>query len=250
MLAAEVKDTVTFGVYEQDGDTGNGAEPIEWTVLDRVDDKLYLISKYSIEWMPFDEAGSYHWADSSLRKWLGGEFYESAFVQTERDAIVSVAGLDNSNDHDGGTRNYYDGFRYWWIIDGERVEVTEYYTGKNPDDYWARGVDAVETEDKIFLLGMQEIPGFMAPPPGGADAYGTGERVAQPTAYAQSKGATFVNGTQNCFWWTRNMGIDTGFVPFVDEHGHTKHMGQKSVSCSGVRPVMWVDLNLLQGKTE
>lgn len=36
---------VTYGHYEQDNDTANGKEPIEWVVLDVQGDKALLISK-------------------------------------------------------------------------------------------------------------------------------------------------------------------------------------------------------------
>ncbi len=38
-----VGDIVTFGHYEQDNDTTNGKEPIEWRVLDKNDEGQYLI---------------------------------------------------------------------------------------------------------------------------------------------------------------------------------------------------------------
>ena len=42
--AAEKGDTVTFGRFEQDNTPGNGPEPIDWIVLDKVDSKLLLLS--------------------------------------------------------------------------------------------------------------------------------------------------------------------------------------------------------------
>ena len=41
--------TVTFGTYEQDGNASNGAEPIEWYVLDEKDGKKLLVSKYILD---------------------------------------------------------------------------------------------------------------------------------------------------------------------------------------------------------
>ena len=51
-------ETVTFGTYEQDGNTGNGAEPIEWYVLDEKDGKTLLISKYILDAQPYDTWGT------------------------------------------------------------------------------------------------------------------------------------------------------------------------------------------------
>ncbi len=36
-------DLVTFGTYEQDNDSSDGKEAIEWMVLDRIDDELLLL---------------------------------------------------------------------------------------------------------------------------------------------------------------------------------------------------------------
>ena len=44
-----VGDIITFGHYEQDNNLDNGAEPIEWIVLDVQDGKALLLSKY--DWM-------------------------------------------------------------------------------------------------------------------------------------------------------------------------------------------------------
>ena len=45
---ARVGSYVTFGSYEQDNDTGNGSEDVEWLVLDKQDDALLVISRYGI----------------------------------------------------------------------------------------------------------------------------------------------------------------------------------------------------------
>lgn len=52
--AAEAESVVTLGSYEQDGDTENGAEPIEWRVIEKTEDGLLLLSEYIIESMPYN----------------------------------------------------------------------------------------------------------------------------------------------------------------------------------------------------
>ena len=42
-------DIVTFGEYEQDHNRQNGAEPIEWIVLDTDGDYLFLVSRYILD---------------------------------------------------------------------------------------------------------------------------------------------------------------------------------------------------------
>ena len=49
LLGCSVGDEIVFGTYEQDGDSNNGTEDIDWIVLDRNDNKALVISKYSKE---------------------------------------------------------------------------------------------------------------------------------------------------------------------------------------------------------
>ena len=44
-----VGDTITFGTYEQDNNTSNGKEAIEWTVLDKNGMSVLLISKQALD---------------------------------------------------------------------------------------------------------------------------------------------------------------------------------------------------------
>ena len=51
LASYNVGDVFTFGRFEQDGRTGNGAEPIEWIVLDKQNGKILVISKRGLEWI-------------------------------------------------------------------------------------------------------------------------------------------------------------------------------------------------------
>ena len=48
--SASKGDTVSFGSYEQDGNTQNGPEPIQWIVLDKIDGQLLLLSADVLDW--------------------------------------------------------------------------------------------------------------------------------------------------------------------------------------------------------
>ncbi len=72
--------TVSFGSYEQDGNTQNGPEPIQWIVLDKIDGQLLLLSADVLEarqyhHVPFEEVT---WENSDLRTWMNGDFYDRA----------------------------------------------------------------------------------------------------------------------------------------------------------------------------
>ena len=45
----EAGSLVTFGHYEQDRNTENGPEAIQWIVLDTDGDRVFLLSKYGLD---------------------------------------------------------------------------------------------------------------------------------------------------------------------------------------------------------
>ncbi|MCR5661481.1 MAG: DUF6273 domain-containing protein [bacterium] len=84
-----------MGRFEQDNNTANGAEPIEWIVVRKAiaDDGLHilLISRYCLDCRPYQDKKPFtEWKDSSLRKWLNHEFYGKAFNNDEHGKIVTV----------------------------------------------------------------------------------------------------------------------------------------------------------------
>lgn len=80
--------TATGGAYEQDGKTSNGAEPIEWIVLEDTGDSLLLVSKNILDCKPFGEGyGETDWESSYIRKWLNEDFYNAAFNDEEKQLI-------------------------------------------------------------------------------------------------------------------------------------------------------------------
>ncbi len=85
-----VGDYYTFGSYEQDNDLANGKEPVEWQVLDVQDGEALLLSRFALVSKPFEEdKNNATWETSSLRAWLNGEMYNSAFTADERAIIIN-----------------------------------------------------------------------------------------------------------------------------------------------------------------
>ena len=122
MLAnLEVGDTVMLGSYEQDGNTANGAEAIEWVALAKEGDKTLLVSRYALDCQPYNTSRtSVTWEDCTLRSWLNGSFLSTAFTEDEQ-ALIDDTHVTNE---DNG----------------------EYDTpGGNP------------TVDKVFLLSIDEV---------------------------------------------------------------------------------------------
>ncbi len=111
---AYVGDVVQFGAYEQDADSSNGKEIIDWVVLDIYGDSALLVSKYALDCKPYNnEKVDTTWSNCSLRKWLNYEFYQEAFTEDYQDLILptKVATYDNPlHNTTGGTNTTDDVF--------------------------------------------------------------------------------------------------------------------------------------------
>lgn len=106
IYGAKVGETVTMGTYEQDGNTENGNEKIEWYVLERTEDRVLLLSKYALDCVPYNnEYVKITWAECSLRKWLNNDFITKAFTEAEASRIKTT-GLVN---HDSPTYRTSEG---------------------------------------------------------------------------------------------------------------------------------------------
>ena len=83
-----VGDVVEFGKYEQDNNTSNGKEDIEWSVLAKEGDRLLLISKYALDCKQYNaDYVGVTWETCSLRQWLNGTFLNDAFSTEEQSLI-------------------------------------------------------------------------------------------------------------------------------------------------------------------
>ncbi|MBR5995094.1 MAG: hypothetical protein IK026_00710 [Eubacteriaceae bacterium] len=116
---AQVGDYVIFGSYEQNNNTSDGKEEIEWLVLAREGDRVLLISRYALDYQSYNSWKSVTWEKCSLRKWLNGTFINNAFSTNEQ-AII------------------------------QRTTVT---ADKNPQYNTSPGNS---TTDKVFLLSIKE----------------------------------------------------------------------------------------------
>ena len=203
-------DTFKFGTFEQDNNTKNGKEAIEWIVLSKTDSEIFAVSKYALDNRAYDEKGEkITWADCTLRKWLNGEFYNSAFSDTEK-SLIKTTSLKNNDNPQYGTEGGQD------------------------------------TKDKIFLLSVEDVTN---PAYGFSSSYEEDKnRRCIPTIYAESKrvlpdGTTPEYNGRAGDWWLRTPGsfkmtaanvIGAGRV-FIDGYSVDFDMGS-------VRPAMYIKL--------
>lgn len=84
---------VRLGTYEQDGDTGNGSEPLEWIVLDydAEEKKALIMTLYAIDAVIYkNNYGATTWETSDVRSWLNRNFIRKAFNGSELGMILDT----------------------------------------------------------------------------------------------------------------------------------------------------------------
>ena len=91
LKVAKAGDYVFFGKYEQDNNTSNGKEDIEWLVLEVKDGKALVISKYALDCKQYKtNRTEVTWETCTLRKWLNDDFINAAFSAEEKAMIPTV----------------------------------------------------------------------------------------------------------------------------------------------------------------
>lgn len=83
-------DLITFGTYEQDNDSSNGPEPIEWIVLHKSSKEMIVISKYILN------AGIVSWDNDMNKPYM---HFSSAFSEIEKTAICFDNGMNIKNEN-------------------------------------------------------------------------------------------------------------------------------------------------------
>ena len=120
---AKVGDYVKFGNYPQT--SNGGVQPIEWQVLSIENNKMLVISRYGLDCKIFDSSSN-NWANSEIRNWLNGEFYNKAFTDQEKKSI------NLSNLSDVGTSDnvfflsYDEAEKYFANDELRKCKATEY----------------------------------------------------------------------------------------------------------------------------
>ena len=128
--------TVVFGSYEQDGNTENGPEKIEWMILEQEGNQALLLSKYALDAKSYNtEYVDVTWETSTIREWLNDTFMRSAFSDEEQSAIQTIT-VNNGEeqgysdyDTDGGNNtqdkvfllSYKEAFNDYFTDDGDRI---------------------------------------------------------------------------------------------------------------------------------
>ena len=100
---AQVGEYVAYGRYEQDNDSSNGAEDLEWLVLAKEDQRILLVSRYCLEMQPYHTVDTeITWENCYLRQWMNTTFLNCAFNEEEMQYLLTTE-IKNSGNLEWGS---------------------------------------------------------------------------------------------------------------------------------------------------
>ena len=95
-MCADVGDIIEYGHYEQDGDSKNGSEPIEWIVLDKQGDRVLVLSKDCFLSCNYKGYDHYDWSESEARDYLNS-LYSVIFSKAEKEYVITTRNWSNED---------------------------------------------------------------------------------------------------------------------------------------------------------
>lgn len=210
--AAKVGDIAWMGEYEQDNNTSNGKERIEWLVLEKSGNKVLLLSNKALDYMEYNvENELTTWENCTLRRWLNQRFYEESFDDKEKKLIETTS----------------------VVID---VDDSSYLSHVNLGN---------DTRDKVFLLSEKEAKKYLG-------YNEVEECEATEYAISQGEGVTLFEDSNLCIdWWLRSLDYKENDIYTAHEGSSFADVaGQGGVSYepmlvsfrSAVRPAIWVTI--------
>ncbi|MBP1040161.1 hypothetical protein I6N95_03960 [Vagococcus sp. BWB3-3] len=189
----------------------------DWRILDQQADAILLITETIIDQRAYHDAyEDITWADCALRNYLNGEFLH-AFTNEDQARIIPV-------------------------------------TNQNEDNHWYKTNGGVETEDRIFLLSLQEVAClYFGDSSSKLNNPGKNQRYwFERKDENNHKRLAKLHGKNGCWWWwLRSPGRVNLKAVYV--HGTDGNIGiqgnnvlKGNISdgkCTGgVRPALWLKL--------
>lgn len=200
--------TVRFGKYEQDNNQNNGAEALDWTVLDVKDGKALVISKYVLAFGRYDENFPHKssWADSDMRVFL--QRFASAAFTADQQAQIAATTVNGAANPIYGTADNSSASDQVFLLSAAEIE-----------QYFANDLDRMApcTEYALYQHGN--------PPDSGL------RHMEMGTSY----------------WWTRTPGVFDNGSAYVHYTGSVRYDGMmRGNTICGIRPAMWVDASAVE----
>ena len=186
----------------------------DWRVLDIKNNMALIITEHIIEYHSYhDEYKETTWAECSLRKYLNGEFYNK-FNSMDKARIIPVI-------------------------------------NKNPDNKWYNSKGGADTEDRVFILSIEEaVCQYFGDSSSKLLNKGTNQRYwFERKDENNNKRIAMFNGEID-WWWLRSPGRINIKAAYVHGDGNIGIQGNNILKGNisdgmcrgGVRPVLWMKL--------
>ena len=187
----------------------------DWRVLDVQNGMALIITEYIIDHRSYhDVYKDVTWADCSLRKYLNGEFYDK-FTEDDKSRIIPVL-------------------------------------NKNPDNEWYGTKGGADTEDRIFLLSIEEaVCKYFGDSCSKLRNPGKNQRYwFERKDQNNSKRVARLEGKGVWWWWLRSPGRVGIKAVYIHGDGNIGIQGNNILKgnisdgwCTGgVRPSLWLKL--------
>ena len=194
--------TQSFGRFRQG--TQNEVQSISWRILDVYGEKALLITEKLINCMEFnDNLVDCTWEMCSLRRWLNGAFFDTAFNREEKERIQAVINNNISGNMKFGVK-------------GSR-----------------------NTQDKVFILSIEEAEKYFSDDNDRVAAV-TAYVKRRGGSFSEKYE---INGEKPGWWWLRSPGSRSNCSARVDFFGRVDQLGcLVTNSTVSVRPAIWITL--------
>lgn len=216
LRSAKPGEIITFGTYPQTLD-GTDRSPVKWRVLQHSDEELFLLSEYILDCRRYHcEDADISWHDCDLRKWLNGEFYNTAFNGSEKRLIKTTLCTDNGE----GSADTEDKV---FLLS---VPEAKQWTGKP-------GEDSASARRRAIGTGFSKLKKS-----DGCHLY----------VYDKKVSADYIteNGEEmGCSWWwlrTQLLGLSSRAF-FIGPRNSIRSYASVSLARDGVRPALKIDLS-------
>ena len=240
---------VTFGNY--------AGEDIQWTIMDETDEGYFLLANKVIETRAFNDSDEITtWEDSSMREWLNGEFYDSAFNAEEK-AIIRQTNVKNPDNPE-------------WLTEGggdtqDRVFLLSYYEAEAlfksneariaaPTTHAYDNAEGVNTWEDSYALWWLRSPGKN----GNCAAYVSVQGEVDYNGYGVAAGYGGISGVRPALWISKNPEPSAIVIPDPADGqaawtrdgdyiilGHYEQDGNLT---NGAEPIEWKILSEQDGK--
>ncbi|MGM9660687.1 MAG: DUF6273 domain-containing protein [Faecousia sp.] len=196
---------IKLGHYEQDNRDLNGSEAIEWIALVQEENKVLAISVLGLDSLPYHKGeGPSDWSSSSVRDWLNGSFYQTAFSKEERTHIIETD-----------------------IVQHKNKDYPACEQGEN-------------TTDNVFLLSAEEYIEYLFDN-GNIDIK---YRDGIPSAYAIEQHVNLSNGTYSWWWLRTSSEYNNAACSVNGKGSINYGQRSIHSTSGMVRPAMWVSADL------